>query len=136
MTNQNLQPVDLAALRGRTVLIYFYPRASTPGCTQQACALRDSFDRFAGAAVLGISPDAPRALAAFASKQALPFDLLSDPDHAVAEAYGVWKLKKLYGKEHMGIERSAFVVDGAGVLAKVHYKISPKDTPAMLLDLA
>jgi peroxiredoxin Q/BCP len=134
LTNQDGDAVSLRALRGRPVLVYFYPKASTPGCTQQACALRDARNDFGDAVVMGISPDKVTALRNFAAKQHLPFDLLSDPDHAVADAYSVWKEKKLYGKVYMGIERSAFLVGADGVLADVRYKISPVDTPGVLLD--
>jgi peroxiredoxin Q/BCP len=134
LVNQDGSDVSLRKLRGRLVLVYFYPKASTPGCTQQACALRDVKPLIGDSVVLGISPDKIAALRSFAAKQHLDFDLLSDPDHAVADTYGVWKEKKLYGKVYMGIERSAFLVDRKGKLAAVHYKISPKDTPGVLLE--
>lgn len=133
LVNQDGSEVSLRQFRGRLVLVYFYPKAGTPGCTQQACALRDAKPDIGDSIVLGISPDKVTALRTFAAKQHLDFDLLSDPDHAVAEAYGVWKEKKLYGKVYMGIERSAFLVDSKGKLAAVHYKISPKDTPGVLV---
>jgi peroxiredoxin Q/BCP len=134
LVNQDGSDVSLRTLRGRLVLVYFYPKASTPGCTQQACALRDAKPLIGDSVVLGISPDKIAALRSFAAKQHLDFDLLSDPDHAVADTYGVWKEKKLYGKAYMGIERSAFLVDRKGKLAAVRYKISPKDTPGVLLE--
>jgi thioredoxin-dependent peroxiredoxin len=133
LTNQNNVQVELAALRGQRVLIFFYPRASTPGCTQQACAVRDAADQFGGTVVLGVSPDSVKAIQGFAVKQSLPYDLLSDADHAVAEAYGAWRHKKLYGKEYYGVERSAFIVAADGTLEAVKYKISPKSTPAFFL---
>lgn len=133
LTNQNGESVDLATLRGRNVLVYFYPKADTPGCTQQACALRDVRDQIGDTVVVGISPDKVPALQRFATKYSLGFDLLSDPDHVVAEAFGVWQEKKNYGKVYMGIVRSAFLVGPDGTLREVWYKISPKDTPVKLL---
>ena len=126
--------LELASLRGRHVLVYFYPKADTPGCTQQACGLRDIAGEVGDTAILGVSPDKPAALARFRAKYDLNFPLLSDVDHAVAEAYGVWKEKKNYGKVYMGIERSAFLIAPDGALAQVWYKISPKDTPVRLLE--
>lgn len=126
--------VDLASLRGRHVLVYFYPKADTPGCTTQACGLRDIVDQVGDTVIVGLSPDKVPALARFRVKYDLNFPLLSDVDHTVAEAYGVWKEKKNYGKVYMGIERSAFLVAPDGTLAQVWYKISPKDTPTKLLE--
>ncbi len=134
LTNQHGDRVDIATFRGRPVLVYFYPRADTPGCTQQACLLRDARPQLGDTAVVGISPDKPAALARFAAKYDLGFDLLSDPDHEVAEAFGVWQEKKMYGKVSMGIVRSAFLVGADGVLREVWYRISPKDTPVKLLE--
>ena len=134
LTNQNNETQDLAALRGRDVLVYFYPRADTPGCTQQACALRDIADQVGDTVILGISPDKPAVLTKFRDKYSLNFDLLSDLDHAVAEEYGVWKEKKNYGKTYMGIERSAFLIGADGTIRNAWYKISPKDTPTRLLE--
>jgi thioredoxin-dependent peroxiredoxin len=115
-------------------LVYFYPRANTPGCTTQACGLRDILGQIGDTTVVGISPDKPAAQAKFDQKYGLGFPLLADEDHSTAEAYGVWTEKSLYGKKYMGIQRSAFLVDPQGLLAEVWYKISPKDTPAKLLD--
>jgi thioredoxin-dependent peroxiredoxin len=134
LTNQNNESQDLAALRGNNVLVYFYPRADTPGCTQQACGLRDIAGQVGDTVIVGISPDKPAALARFRDKYSLNFDLLSDLDHSVAEAYGVWKEKKNYGKTYMGIERSAFLIDAEGKVRNAWYKISPKDTPVRLLE--
>ncbi len=134
LTNQKDENQALAALRGHAVLVYFYPRADTPGCTTQACGLRDIADQVGDTVILGISPDKPAALARFRDKYELNFDLLSDLDHSVAEAYGVWKEKKNYGKTYMGIERSAFLIGKDGELRNVWYKISPKDTPTRLLE--
>jgi len=125
--------VSLSGFKGRKVLVYFYPKADTPGCTTQACGLRDILGDIGDAVVLGISPDLPAKQAKFDQKYSLGFPLLSDPDHAVAEAYGVWTEKSMYGKKYMGIERSAFLVDDKGKLAEVWYKISPANTPKNLL---
>ena len=133
LPNHNGESVDLSTLRGRNVLVYFYPRADTPGCTQQACGLRDVTAQLGDTVVLGISPDKVPALAKFRTKYDLNFDLLSDTDHAVADAFGVWKEKKNYGKVYMGIERSAFLIGPDGLVQQAWYKISPKDTPVKLL---
>jgi peroxiredoxin Q/BCP len=123
LADQDGEPVRLSSLRGRTVVVYFYPKADTPGCTTQACAIRDRQSEFddAGAVVLGISPDPVKSLRKFADKYGLPFTLLSDEDHAVAEAYGVWvhKPARGYMKARMGIERSTFVVGPDGRLERV-----------------
>ena len=123
----------LSGFAGRKVLIFFYPKANTPGCTTQACGLRDVADEIGDTVVIGISPDLPDKLQKFDAQHELGFTLLSDPDHAVAEKYGVWGEKKLYGKTYMGIVRSAFLIDEKGKLEQVWYKISPKDTPKKLL---
>ena len=120
-------------LRGRKVLVYFYPKADTPGCTKQACGLNDILGDIGDTVVLGISPDKPSKQLKFAEKYGLGFPLLSDPDHAVAEAFGVWKEKSMYGRKYMGIERSAFLIDEKGKVAEAWYKISPADTPKNLL---
>ncbi len=124
--------VNLADFRGQQVILFFYPKAGTSGCTTQACGFRDSFPviEAANATVLGISPDEPDKLAKWKAKENLPYTLLSDPDHAVAEAYGVWGEKKMYGNTFMGIIRSHFVVDAEGKLADMQVKISPKDSVA------
>jgi peroxiredoxin Q/BCP len=123
----------LSEFRGRPVLVYFYPRADTPGFTTQACGLRDIAGDVGDAAIIGISPDKPAAQKRFDTKYSLGFPLLSDPDHAVAEAYDVWREKKMYGRTSMGILRSAFLIDGKGKVQEAWYKISPKDTPTNLL---
>jgi peroxiredoxin Q/BCP len=133
LLDQSATPVKLADFKGRKVLVYFYPRADTPGCTTQACGLRDVLGDIGDTAVLGISPDTPAKQAKFDLKYGLGFPLLSDEDHQVAEAYGVWAEKSNYGRKYMGIVRSAFLVDEKGKLANVWYKISPKDTPKNLL---
>ncbi|HVW31792.1 MAG TPA: thioredoxin-dependent thiol peroxidase [Acidimicrobiia bacterium] len=130
LEDQHGQTVKLSDYKGRKVILYFYPRADTPGCTTQACSLRDAAEPIgvAGAAVIGISPDKPGAQAKFDTKYGLGFPLLSDPDHAVAGAYGAWGERSMYGKKYMGIVRSAFVIDEAGKVVEPLYKISPKDT--------
>ncbi len=130
LPDQHGNTVRLSDLRGRKVIVYFYPRADTPGCTTQACSLRDAHEPLgvAGATVVGVSPDKPAAQAKFDTKYGLGFTLLSDPDHAVAEAYGAWGERSMYGKKYMGIVRSAFVIDEKGRIVEAFYKISPKDT--------
>ena len=134
LPDQNGETVDSSSLKGRRALVYFYPRADTPGCTTQACGLRDVLGQVGDTAVIGISPDKPTALAKFDTKYGLGFTLLSDVDHSVAEAFGVWQEKKMYGKVSMGIVRSAFLVGPDGRLEQVWYKVSPKDTPTNLLE--
>jgi peroxiredoxin Q/BCP len=136
LLDQYGEPFTLSkSLKQRKVwhLIYFYPKADTPGCTAQACGLRDIAPQIGDTVVLGISPDKPAKQAKFDTKYTLGFPLLADEDHAVAEAYDVWKEKSMYGRKYMGIERSAFLVDEKGKLAEVWYKVSPKDTSANLL---
>jgi peroxiredoxin Q/BCP len=113
--------------------VYFYPKADTPGCTKQACGLNEVLGDVGDTVVLGISPDKPSKQAKFAQKYGLGFQLLSDPDHATAEAFDVWKEKSMYGRKYMGIERSAFLVDEKGKIAAAWYKVSPADTPKNLL---
>jgi len=128
LLDQNQNKVSLADYRGKNVVIYFYPKASTPGCTIQACGIRDYksvFDKL-NTVVIGISPDAPRRLINFAEKQNLNFTLLSDEDHAVAEAYGVWGEKKFMGKVFDGIHRTTFIVDAKGILHHVMAKVKTK----------
>ncbi len=133
LTDQHGASVSLADHVGRKVLVFFYPKADTPGCTTQACGLRDVADDIGDTVVLGISPDLPPKLAKFDTKHDLGFTLLSDPEHTVAEAFGVWGEKKLYGKVYMGIIRSSFLIDESGRIEQAWYKISPKDTPRKLL---
>jgi peroxiredoxin Q/BCP len=133
LQDQTEKIVKLSSYKGRPVLLYFYPKADTPGCTTQACGLRDILGQIGEAGVVGISPDKPAKQAKFDEKYSLGFPLLADEDHAVAEAYGVWGEKKNYGKTYMGIIRSAFLIDEKGKLAEVWYKISPADTPKNLL---
>ncbi|MEX2625607.1 MAG: thioredoxin-dependent thiol peroxidase [Ilumatobacteraceae bacterium] len=133
LTDQHGAKHRLSSSSGRRVLVYFYPKADTPGCTTQACGLRDVADRIGDTVVIGISPDPPEKLKRFDDKHGLGFTLLSDPDHAVAEKYGVWVEKNMYGKTYMGVQRSAFLVDERGRIAESWPKISPKDTPTKLL---
>lgn len=128
LADQQGNRVSLAELRGETVVLYFYPRADTPGCTTQACGIRDrraDYQR-TGARVLGVSPDKVEDVKKFADKFDLDFTLLADPDHAVADAYGTWVEKSMYGKKYWGVQRATFVIDGEGRIAKVFPKVSPK----------
>ena len=134
LTNQHGKVVKLSALRGRKVLVFFYPKANTPGCTQQACGLRDVAGQVGDTVILGISPDQQPAQAKFDTKYGLGFDLLADVEHTVAEAYGVWQEKTLYGKKYMGIVRSAFLIGADGTVQEAWYKISPADTPVKLME--
>jgi thioredoxin-dependent peroxiredoxin len=128
LPDQNGDEVTLSKLRGETVVLYFYPRADTPGCTTQACGVRDRRLDYgeAGARVIGISPDEVGALEKFAGKYDLDFTLLGDADHAVADAYGTWVEKSMYGKKYMGVARATFIVDPKGKITKVFPKVSPK----------
>jgi len=128
LLNQNEEKVDLKSLRGKNVVLYFYPKAMTPGCTTQACGIRDSKKEFAklNTVVLGVSPDEPKKLQKFIEKEKLNFDLLSDPDHALAEKYGVWGLKKFMGREFMGILRTTFIIDANGKLVHVMDDVKTK----------
>ena len=123
--------VKLSDFRGKPVVLYFYPKDDTPGCTAQACGIRDVYDDFRnrGAVVLGISPDDEASHVKFKEKYSLPFTLLADPGHEVAEEYGVWKERNRYGKKSMGIERSTFVIDADGKVAKAMRRVKP-DTHA------
>ena len=132
LLNQAGEKVKLADFKGRKVLVYFYPKADTPGCTTQSCGLRDIKDDVGDTVIVGISPDKPAKLEKFDSKYSLGFPLLSDEDHAVADAYGVWAEKSMYGKKYMGIVRSAFLIDEKGKVEQAWYKVSPKDTPTNL----
>ena len=133
LLDQDGEKVSLSSFSGRRVLVYFYPKADTPGCTQQSCGLRDIADRIGRTVILGISPDSPAKQKKFAEKFDLPFRLLSDIEHTVAEKYAVWKQKSMYGRTYMGIERSAFLIGSDGRIERAWYKISPKDTPLELL---
>lgn len=134
LVDQNGKKVALSDYAKRRVLVYFYPKADTPGCTQQTCLLRDLSGDIGRTAIIGISPDVPKKQSKFAEKYAVKFPLLADEDHAVSKAYKVWKKKSMYGREYMGIERSAFLIDKGGLVLHAWYKISPKDTAAKLLE--
>lgn len=124
----NGETVELADFHGKNVVLYFYPKDMTPGCTTEACDFRDQFESFAdlNAVILGISPDPNSRHQKFIEKHGLPFLLLADEEHKAAEAYGVWKLKKNFGKEYMGIERSTFIIDKNGNLVKEYRKVKVK----------
>lgn len=127
--------VRLSDLRGRRVILYFYPRADTPGCTTEACEFRDLTPQIEerGALVYGISPDPVEDVRKFREKFSLPFHLLADPDHAIAEAYGVWKERSMYGRKYMGVERTTFLIDEEGRIARLYRKVSPKGHAAKVL---
>jgi peroxiredoxin Q/BCP len=136
LPDQEGNPVRLSDLRGRRVVLYFYPKADTPGCTAQACGVRDhqaDYDA-ADAVVLGVSPDPVRAVAKFHDKFGLGFTLLADEDHSVAERYGVWTEKSLYGRKYMGNERTTFVIGPDGVVQQVLRKVKPAEHDALVLD--
>jgi peroxiredoxin Q/BCP len=128
LPDQDGNPVRLSDLRGGPVVIYFYPKADTPGCTTQACGVRDHLPSYeeAGARVIGVSPDPVDAVKRFHDGQALNFTLLADEDHSVCEAYGAWGEKSMYGKKYMGATRATFIVDGSGTVVHVIPKVSPK----------
>ena len=135
LSDQDGNLVKLAAYKGSKVFVYFFPKADTPGCTQQSCLLRDAIEaeQLGDTAIVGISPDPSTRQKKFDTKYSLGFPLLADTEHTVAEAYGVWAEKAMYGKKYMGIVRSAFLVDEKGKISHAWYKISPKDTPTSLL---
>ena len=130
LADQNGATVKLSDYSGKKVLVYFYPRADTPGCTKQACSVRDNMAALGslGITVLGISPDPPSRQKKFDEKYGLGFPLLSDPEHRTAGAYGVWGEKSMYGKTYEGIIRSSFLLDEQGKVVRAWYKVSPKDT--------
>ena len=132
LMDQNGKSFSLAKLGKKKVLVYFYPKADTPGCTAQSCGLRDIADQVGRTVIVGISPDSPAKQKKFDDKYELGFPLLADEEHKVAMAYGVWKEKSMYGRKYMGIERSAFLIQD-GVILEAWYKISPADTPKNLL---
>jgi thioredoxin-dependent peroxiredoxin len=136
LPDQAGSPVTLSELRGQTVVLYFYPRADTPGCTTQACGVRDHSTDYEDidARVIGISPDPIAAVRKFADKYDLGFTLLGDEDHAVADAYGTWGEKSMYGKTYMGVQRATFIIDAEGRIAKVFPKVSPKTHDDVVLE--
>jgi thioredoxin-dependent peroxiredoxin len=136
LPDQDGNPVTLSELRGQPVVLYFYPKADTPGCTTQACGVRDhrvEYER-AGAKVLGVSADPVAAVKRFAGKYTLDFELLADEDHSVAELYGVWREKLLFGKKYFGVRRATFLIDPEGKIAKVFPKVSPKTHDDVVLE--
>jgi peroxiredoxin Q/BCP len=135
LRNDAGEAVQLSNLRGKQVVLYFYPKDDTTGCTAQACGIRDVYGEVerAGAVVLGISPDSERSHAKFKAKYDLPFTLLADPDHSVAEQYGVWREKKYMGRTYTGIERSTFVIDDDGIVKRVMRKVKPETHAADVL---
>ena len=135
LPDQNGDEVTLESLVGSWLVLYFYPRADTPGCTTQACGVRDRSADYeaAGAKVVGVSPDEVDAVAKFDGKFGLGFTLLADADHSVAEAYGVWVEKSMYGRKYMGVQRSTFLIDPDGVVARVFPKVQPKQHDDLVL---
>jgi len=135
LPDRNGEKVKLSDFKGETVVLYFYPRADTPGCTTQACGIRDRSDEYAaaGAKVIGVSPDLPDKLAKFDDKHGLGFTLLGDVDHEVADKYGAWGEKSMYGKKYMGMLRSTFVIDPKGKIARVFPKVQPKKHDGLVL---
>jgi thioredoxin-dependent peroxiredoxin len=127
---------SLAGLKGQRVVVFFFPKADTPGCTTESCEFRDVHKIFAkkNAVIVGISPDKTAAHAKFAAKYSLPFTLVADPEHVIAEAYGVWKEKSMYGRKYMGIERTTFVIDEQGRIAKIFAKVKPPGHAAEVLE--
>jgi peroxiredoxin Q/BCP len=121
--------LSLRDLKGKPVVLYFYPKDDTSGCTAEACEFRDAFPRFdkSKAVILGVSPDPVKSHQKFKAKYELPFTLLADTDHAVAEQYGVWKEKSMYGRKYMGVDRTTFIIDAAGKIAKIFEKVKPEE---------
>ena len=136
LTDKDGKAVSLSDFRGKKVVLYFYPKDNTPGCTRQACAFAGAYGAFQdrNAVVIGVSRDSAASHLKFAEKYALPFVLLSDPDHAVIEAYGAWQEKKNYGKVSMGVVRSTYLIDETGVIEKVMPKVKPDANAGELLD--
>ncbi len=135
LPDQNGEKVKLKDLRGETVVLYFYPKANTSGCTTQACGVRDHRADYAaaGARVIGISPDEVKDVDKFAGKYDLDFTLLADADHAVAEKYGTWVEKSMYGNKYMGVQRATFIIDAMGKIARVFPKVQPKKHDDLVL---
>jgi peroxiredoxin Q/BCP len=133
--DQSGKTVSLGDFKGKKVVLYFYPKDDTPGCTTQACSFRDEHSVFLkkGAVVLGVSPDSAKSHTKFIEKFSLPFPLLADEDKTIAQAYGVWVEKSMYGKKYMGVERSTFVIDGDGKLAAIYRKVKPAEHIAEVL---
>jgi peroxiredoxin Q/BCP len=136
LTSDSGERIRLSQFRGQPVVLYFYPKDDTPGCTTQACAIRDNYDDFQerGAVVLGVSPDDETSHVKFKQKHGLPFTLLADPDHEVSEQYGVWGERKYMGKTYMGVERSTFLIDPDGRVAKIMRRVKPDTHAELVLD--
>jgi thioredoxin-dependent peroxiredoxin len=136
LTSDGGESVKLSDLRGKPVVLYFYPKDDTPGCTAQACGIRDDYGQFEkrGAIVLGVSPDDESSHVKFKEKYGLPFTLLADPTHEVSEEYGVWKEKNFAGKKYMGVERSTFLIDSQGTVTKVMRRVKPDTHAADVLE--
>lgn len=134
-TDQNGETVSLKNLRGRKIVLYFYPKDDTPGCTKEACSFRDAFSKFnkQDITVLGVSPDKEASHKKFVTKYKLPFTLLADTDHAIAEAYGVWGEKKFMGRTYMGVHRTTFLIDEKGKIKKIFEKVKPEDHASEVL---
>ncbi len=135
LPDENGEMHSLSDYRGQPVILYFYPKDDTPGCTTEACNFRDDYSAYEGknVTILGVSPDSPKSHTKFKTKYHLPFTLLSDEDHQVAEAYGVWALKKMMGREYMGILRTTFLIDADGEIARVFENVKPADHSAEVL---
>lgn len=137
LRDENGDERSLSDFRGKPVVLYFYPKDDTPGCTTEACNFRDDYSAYqqAGVDILGVSPDSPASHTKFKAKYGLPFSLLSDEDHAVAEAYGVWGLKKFRGREYMGILRTTFLIDPEGQIRQVFENVKPADHSQEILEI-
>lgn len=135
-TDQNGESVSLKELRGRKVVLYFYPKDDTPGCTKEACSFRDAYSKFKkkDITVLGVSPDKEAAHKKFVTKYQLPFTLLADTDHSIAEAYGVWGEKKFMGRTYLGVHRTTFLIDEKGKIRKIFEKVKPEDHASEVLE--
>lgn len=133
--NQNSETVNLSQFSGKKIVLYFYPKDDTPGCTAEACDIRDNYQRFldAGYVVLGVSPDEPKKHVKFIEKYNLPFDLLADTEQSVANAYGVWVEKSMYGRKYMGMARTTFIIDEQGILIDIIEKVNTKAHTAQIL---
>ncbi|MCE2786665.1 MAG: thioredoxin-dependent thiol peroxidase [Bacteroidota bacterium] len=133
--NQKNETVSLKDFAGKKLVLYFYPKDDTPGCTAEACSLRDHYSSFLkkGYAILGVSPDSPTKHQKFITKYSLPFSLLADEDHAIAEAYGVWAEKSMYGRKYMGIVRTTFVIDETGKIEHIIDKVNTADHASQIL---
>ena len=133
LPNQDNELVSTSSSSGKPFIVYFYPKDNTSGCTKEACEFREAFPRFKGINVIGVSPDSPQSHKKFAEKYSLPFTLIADENHELAEECGVWVKKSMYGKEYMGVQRSTFLVDGKGVIRKVWEKVNPEGHAEQIL---